>query len=44
MYVIYTLHDRQEGEYYEINKLLKVFILNMVLISMAFIFKNAERL
>lgn len=44
MYVIYILYDRQKEEYYEINKLLKAFILKVVLISVAFIFKNAERL
>lgn len=42
IYII--MYDRQEEEYYEINKHLKVFILKVVLISVAFSFKNAERL
>lgn len=43
MYVIHRLYDRRGGEYYEVNKLLKVFIFKVVLISVAFIFKNGER-
>lgn len=43
LYMCNIYVTRQEREYYEINRLLKVFILKVVLISVAFAFKSAER-
>lgn len=43
IYVCNIYVTRQEREYYEINRLLKVFILKVVLISVAFTFRSAER-